>query len=330
MLWGLLWLAFAHTLYAIILLLATLAIWALFGGAIARTAALHAAREEKISIPQALRFSASKFFSFFTAPLIPLVIILILGLLLGLAGLGLGVPGLGIVLSVLAVLGLVVGGIIAFLTIGLVAGSPLMYPTIAVEGSDSFDAISRSFSYIFSRPWRYGLYTIVAAIYGAACYLFVRLFAYLVLTSSRLFVGHGLFGGGLTTWSASQLGEGGNKLDLMWAQPSFDTLARGINFPAMNWLDSTAALFINLWVYLVAGMVLAFVLTYFISAYTTIYYLLRRKVDATDLDDVYVEEPEGEEELPAAAPGGAPAPAASAAPAAEAPPAEPPAAMPPQ
>ena len=37
---------------------------------------------------------------------------------------------------------------------GTVGGFGLMYPTVAVEGSDSFDAISRSFSYVFARPWR--------------------------------------------------------------------------------------------------------------------------------------------------------------------------------
>ena len=36
--------------------------------------------------------------------------------------------------------------------LGLTGGFNLMYPTIAVEGSDSFDAISRSFSYVYARP----------------------------------------------------------------------------------------------------------------------------------------------------------------------------------
>ena len=328
MLWGLLWLALTHTLYAIIFLLAALAIWALLGGAIARIAALHAAREEKISIPQAVRFSLGKFFSFFTAPLIPLAIILVLGLLMGLVGLGLIVPGLNIILALLAGLGLIVGAVIAFLTLGLVAGSPLMYPTIAVEGSDSFDAISRSFSYVFSRPWRYGLYTIVAAVYGTVCYLFVRLFAFLLLAATRLFVGHGLFGYGLSSGSGSQMGEGASKLDVLWAPPTFDSLARGINFPAMSIWERVPALFINLWVYLVAALVLAFALSYFVSAYTTIYYLLRRKVDATDLDDVYVEEPEGEEEIPTAAPAAGSTAITPAAPPTT-PPVEPPGAEPP-
>ncbi|NLF33273.1 MAG: hypothetical protein GX591_20600, partial [Planctomycetes bacterium] len=51
-----------------------------------------------------------------------------------------------------------------------------------------------------------------------------------------------------------------------------------------------AAWIIRAWVYVVVGFVAAFVLSFAVSAFTNIYYLLRRKVDATDLDDVYVEE----------------------------------------
>jgi len=45
-------------------------------------------------------------------------------------------------------------------------------------------------------------------------------------------------------------------------------------------------------VYLVVGVVAAFLISFFLSTATNIYYLMRKKIDATDLDDVYVEEPE--------------------------------------
>jgi len=48
----------------------------------------------------------------------------------------------------------------------------------------------------------------------------------------------------------------------------------------------------------IVGMVGAFLISYFVSASTEIYYLLRRHVDATDLDDVFVEEAEEEDLLP--------------------------------
>ncbi|NQU76387.1 MAG: hypothetical protein HQ546_08765 [Planctomycetes bacterium] len=298
MLWGPVWLICNHLIYAIIFLLVTLAIWALFGGAIARIAALHAAREEKITITQALRFSIGKFFSFFTAPLIPLAIILVLAVLMGLGGL-LGTFAIGdVIMGVLFVLALVLGAIVTFLCIGLAAGLPLMYPTIAVEGSDSFDAISRSFSYVFTRPWRYALYSVIAVVYGTISYLFVRLFAFLTLLSAHFFVAKGLLGTGLGLNKAPELADGATKMDLLWPRPTFDQLAGNLNFSVMGGIESAASFIINIWVYLVAGLVVAFVLSFWVSSYTTIYYLLRRKVDATDLDDVYIDELDAEEQLP--------------------------------
>ena len=91
--WGLLgahalsWLICVHWVYALIFLTGCLAIVAFFGGAIHRIAALHFAREEKISPMQAMKFSCSKFLSFFTAPLVPVAIILILGAFLAIGGL---------------------------------------------------------------------------------------------------------------------------------------------------------------------------------------------------------------------------------------------------
>ncbi len=290
MLWGPVWLLLTHPLFGVLFLLLSLAIWAVLGGAIARMAALHAAREEKISLRQALTFSLSKFLSFFSAPLIPAAIILVLGVLLGLGGLLGLVPVGDIIVGALFFVALILGAIVAFLLIGLVAGFPLMYPTIAVEGSDSFDAISRSFSYVLGRPWRYGLYSLVAAVYGVICYLFIRLFAFLMLAATHLFVGEGFFTLGLGSTAAPEIGAGATKTDLLWTTPSFTDLAAPVAWGAMNWHEAVASTLIHVWIYLVVGLLLAFVLTFAVSAWTLIYYLLRRKVDATDLDDVYVEE----------------------------------------
>src|SRR4029079_17405138 len=98
------------------------------------------------------------------------------------------------VVSILFVLALVVGFVITLVALGTVGGFNLMYPTVAVEGSDSFDAISRSFSYVFARPWRMLFYTAVAIAYGALTYLFVRFFIYIVLAVTHFFVGWFLVG----------------------------------------------------------------------------------------------------------------------------------------
>jgi hypothetical protein len=287
---GLIWLMCEHWLFAIIFLTFSLSAWSLFGGAIHRIAALHAAREEKISMVQALRFSASKFLSFFAAPLIPLIIILCLGLVLFLGGLILGNLGVYLtwIMGLLLPIAIVLGLLIAFLSIGLGGGCGLMYPTIAVEGSDAFDAISRSFSYVFARPWRTGLYGLIALVYGTICYLFVRLFAFIALASTHWFVKGGIFGGG------SDLSSNADALDKLWPAPMYTDFHPPVSGDALAGFEPLAAWLISVWVCIVIGVVAAFALSFMASSSTVIYYLLRRKVDATDLDDVYVEESEEE------------------------------------
>ena len=245
---------------------------------------------------QALRFSASKFFSFFTAPLIPALVIVIIGLLVALGGLPGNLYGIGaLYLGLLAGLALLAGLVITFVTIGLFAGAGLMYPTIAVEGSDSFDAISRSFSYVFLKPWRALLYGLTALAHGVVCYAFVRGFALIVLKCTRFWADVGVWQSGQTLPGAE------NKLVLMWPEPTFASLHGPIPSEALTGMEYAGALLMTFWVYIVVGLVAAFVLSYASSATTAIYYLLRRKVDATDLDDVYVEEAE-EEQPPAEEP----------------------------
>ena len=283
---GFRWLILEHWFFAAIFLLWSLVVWSFLGGAIYRIAALHFAREEKISIFQALRFSRQKFFSFLIAPLVPIAVILGVGVLLMLGGLVGSIPAVGtLLMGILFGVAILFGIGVAFMLIGLIAGAPLMYPTIAVEGSDSFDAISRSFSYVFARPFRAILYGVVAAIYGTVTYLFVRLFAYLALSSVHCFVKWGVWGGG------APLAENADKLDVLWQKPTFWNLYQW-NGAAMGGWDKICAILIGIWVLIVVGLLASYVLTFFASASTSIYYILRRRVDATDLDDVYVEEEE--------------------------------------
>ena len=51
-----------------------------------------------------------------------------------------------------------------------------MFATVAMEGTDTFDAVSRAYSYIFGRPWRLIWYSLVAAAYGLVVTAFVLIF----------------------------------------------------------------------------------------------------------------------------------------------------------
>ena len=314
------WMLRVHPFYALVFLLLNLAIWALIGGGLCRMAALEAARDQRISIGQGLSFGKSKWREFFLAPLVPLVFVLLVGLLLWIGGLGTAIPVLGeIVGPLLFPLALLGGFVITLVMIGAAAGAALMWPTIAVEGSDSFDAMSRSFSYVYSRPWQSIFYGLVLLIYGSLCYVFVRFFVWLMLTCTHLFIsaGVGLFA------DRPQAGPEMNKFDVMWAAPTFDDLRPHFEMVNLSRAEPFGAVVIWIFVSLLILAMHAFVVSFLLSGFTWVFLLLRRVVDATDLEDVYTEE----FDQPGVEPATEPPPPEM--PAAEAPPAEPPPAEPP-
>ena len=182
------WLVRTHPVYCVLFFAIFLVVWAIFGGAISRIAAVHVARDEKISVRQAVSFSTSKILSFIFAPLIPLIIILSGGLVVAFGALIFYIPYVGpLVAAVFFLLALLAGFVMALVATGMIGGLNLMYPTIAVEGSDSFDAISRSFSYVFARPWRMIFYSAVALVYGALCFAFAHWFVFVMFKLTHLF-----------------------------------------------------------------------------------------------------------------------------------------------
>ncbi len=284
---GPVWLLTQHPVYFALFGSGVLILWSVFGGAISRIAAVHVARDEKLSIRSALVFSGGKFLSFLCAPLIPLGILAGVGLTTSLVSLVLTVvpwfgPTIGVViLGVGFVLALLAGLVMAVVLVGLVGGFNLMYPTIAVEGSDSFDAISRSFSYLYARPWRLAFYTAVSIVYGSACYLFVRLFIYLVLRLTHTFVDLGILARADSTAPL---------LSALWPDPATTgRLSYGVDALALTFPQEVGAAFIWLWVHLTVAILGAFAVCFYFSANTIIYYLLREDVDATDLNEVYVD-----------------------------------------
>jgi hypothetical protein len=271
--------------------LSSLAIWAFFGGAISRIAAVQLAADERISLAAALRHACSKWVSYFSAPLFPLlgmalaaVPIWSLGFLLRA---NFGMLLVGLIWPVLLVLGL----IMTLLLVGLLFGWPLMWGTISTEGTDSFDALSRSYAYVYQRPVHYLFYAAVAGVFGWFGWLLVKNFAAGVVW--------------LTYWSASW-GSGGD--------PIQQVLAHG---GELGGLGYAGAMVIRFWAGCVKLLAVGFLFSYFWTAATAIYLLLRRNVDATEMDEVFLDADESEQ--------AAAGPAPQAKPAAMQPPAEPPA-----
>ncbi len=234
-----------------------------------------------------MNFAVGKLLSFASAPVIPLAIIVVIGLIVAIGSIIGNIPFLGpIVVGALFFIALLAGFVMTLVLLGTAGGFNLMYPTIAVEGSDSFDAISRSFSYVYARPWRMLFYSLVALAYGAATYLFVRMFIWLTLVLTHHFVGMGM---------VISADNGAYLLDAMWPGPAnTGRLAFGSDYQALSAGQSIGAFFINCWVMLLVAFLGAFALSLYFSANTIIYYLMRSEVDSTELDDVYLEQAEEE------------------------------------
>jgi len=286
-----------HTIYCIIFFAIKLTVISIAGGALCRMAALQCARNEKPGLTEALRYGTKKFTSFFTTPLAPVGIIIFIGLFVFLLGLLGNIPRAGeLIMGLFMPLALLAGALIAVVLIGTAAGFNLMFPAVAYDGSDCFDAISRSFSYVYAKPWHMGFYTTLAAIYGAICYTFVRFCVFLLLLATRWFLQLGVF-----TDSSTNV----DKVTAIWPQPSFMNLLQMPALAEANWSHSAAAVLVYLSSLVIVALVGAFVISFYFSANTIIYSLMRSKVDNTTLDDIYTDyaqaaeptasEPESEE-----------------------------------
>lgn len=253
---------FQDWLYLMLACLWKLAVWAFFGGAVTRMAVVRLAAEERLPLVKAVQFAHQKWPSYFAAPVFPFLGIFLAGLPIAILGLFLRF-GVGILIAgLLWPLALLAGLMIMVLLLGLVFGWPLMWATISTEGTDCFDALSRSYAYVFQRPLRYLFYAVVAGLLGLLGWMLVRQFAAGLIQ--------------MTYWCAGW-GYGGDAAQLV-AQTSSGPVA------------NVGKLLIRFWVACVKLAAISYLLAYFWVAASAIYLLLRYDVDATEMDEVYLEE----------------------------------------
>lgn len=229
-------------------------VWGIAGGAIARIAVVQAAVDRRIGLGSALRFALGKSGSLIGAPLTPMLAVATLAAGCALFGLIYRIPG-GVGAWIAAVLGfvpLLLGLVMALVLMGLALGWPLMHATIAAEDEDAPDALSRSYSYVNQRLVRYAAHAAVAVAIGSIGLMAAAAFARLVL--------------GLADWGVS-LGA-----------PALDDLGGGAGDGRLFWTRAVGLLVLG-WAY-----------SYFWSASSIIYLILRRDVDGTPWHAVYLPE----------------------------------------
>ncbi len=264
-------LTYVELAYVILCGIWALAVWSFFGGAITRLAALRLTRDELPSTNRLKEFALSRWKSYFRAPLFPLLGIAFIAFGVAILGLFAHSDTTAIVTAIFWPFALLAGLLMTILLIGLAFGWPLMWATVSTEGKDAFDALSRSYAYVFQRPLLYIVYAVMASIVGIIGYFLVRMFATLVVY--------------MTLWAASW-GAGTARMDKV----------------AVTGLDDPIGSFASVLIIFCNGAVMtlaaAFAISYLWCSAVAIYLLLRRHVDAAELDQVNLDPQEENFALP--------------------------------
>ena len=266
----------------IVLVLGLMIIWSVFAGAVTRLAALEFARGEKKGLKDSLSFVMKKFWSYFWSPLTPILGVLFFiacnvagGLLGKIEFAGEIAVAVGFPLAILS------GFLIVFLGIVGIIGFILMFPAISSEGSDAFDAISRAYSYVLSRPLHFLSLFITIIICGTIVSFVAGYGACLVMQTSYFTVGLGM----------------GDKLNDIRAFIA-GLSGAGDMITSLNPISMRiAALFFMLYIVLIKITVGSIIVAFAGSASTIAYLIMRKDVDGTEMDDIYVDE--NEEDLAA-------------------------------
>ncbi|OHB47920.1 MAG: hypothetical protein A2099_06640 [Planctomycetes bacterium GWF2_39_10] len=273
-----------------------LAIWSLVGGAITRIAALDYARDESIQLVDALKFARKKFWSYFWSPLVPVIGVIFFALCNVIGGLIGRIPVLGEITVALGFpLALISGLLIVFVGVIGALGLCFMFPTISAEGSDAFDAMSRAYSYVISRPKQFILYCIINTSYGLLCLALVAFVAWLMIKLSFCTVGLGM--GQKFSAVQSFISQKSTIACLGFCTEHLPE-AKTTTVCLDHWSLKFLAGMLIIYVTLIKLAVWSFVITYWLSAKTIIYFLLRKEIDSTDVTDVYIEEITQEEKKP--------------------------------
>jgi hypothetical protein len=274
---SLMWALQYHTIYSLVFLTYSFILLCAAGGAICRCAALEFAGNEKPGIFEAFEFVWGKWISLISAPLIPSLLMGVFSLILIGVGFLVNIPWTGeFILAILLVVLLPIGLVITLLLATSIAGTGLMFPSIAYEGTTGLDAIGRSICYVLTKPVWMVFYLLVQILLGTFFYLVMRglLFVVLWVTYHSIRMG---------VW---QPAKGPGKLERIWAEPSLFSL---LNAPAQA-LDGTerlAALIIGLLMLAITTLIAATMLSFAFSSMTIIYALMRKKVDQTPVGKIW-------------------------------------------
>ncbi len=274
-----------------------LAVWGLFGGAITRIAAVKFTRDEAPSFFGALRHAARKWPSYSLPPLIALAGASLFAIQLVVIGLLMRISVFTLLMSIAWPFVILLGLMMAILLLGVLVGWPLMFATVSVEGTDAFDALSRSYAYVYHRPWRLLWYVLFAAFLAVVSMFIVKLFA-----TSAIKLGNWSVDWGLDDARVNAIVSPESALveprapQIEVPAPGAGEIAAPVDEPEppfeMNRMDQIAAGAIRFWKYVVSALAAGYQAGFLFVAAVGIYLLLRRDIDGVQLSEVYIDQSE--------------------------------------
>ncbi len=263
-----------------------LLIWSFFAGAINRTAAYRIARDESITLREGLNFGAQTWANHFLAILFIAIFLAASFFMCVLATFILGfIPYAGeLVLIFVFLLIFVAAFLITLLLAGLLFGFNMISSAIGVDKVDSFDAISRSYSYVLGRPWQTLLYTFLPL-------LFIIVFLYF----GEVFqdVARKAVAWGFGSEAYAPMGK------YFQSNKSWTSIVQELGIePAPRVTMQIAAAVIKVFLWLAQLFIYATAIAYWLSARTKAYLLLRKEVDGDEVEEMFLDEEEEALEVP--------------------------------
>ena len=154
----------------------SIVVWSFIGLGIARISLLRLTRNERAGLDDAFDYAIEKFGTCFSAVAMPIGLAFLLCIPAFVFGLLLGYDFTAMLVGALWIVVLAIAFFMGLLLLGLMVGWPLVVSSVAAEGQNAFDAITRSYAYTFQRPVHYFFYALIAVIFGGICWLIVYQF----------------------------------------------------------------------------------------------------------------------------------------------------------
>jgi hypothetical protein len=283
-----------------------LAVWGVIGGAITRIAALKFTRDEAPGFLAALQHAVKKWPSYSLPPAVALAGAAVFAIQLIVLGALMNLSLLALLAALVWPFVLMLGLLMAILLLGALIGWPLMWATVSVEGTDAFDAISRSYAYTYQRPWRLLWYVLFVGILAVVSMFVVKVFAATAIALGDWSIDWGLNNSTMqevvrhdvaptaTPVLPAPLADpvaappgAPNLAQPVLAQPAANEAAAPRDLPLMfEWARTV----IYFWKSLMGALTAGYQAGFLWASAVGVYLLLRHDIDGVQTSDVYVDQ----------------------------------------